>query len=342
MILATPWAILLLLPVAWQAWQRSRRRVALGFGSVSAAVAAGRSWRQRLRWLPAVLHVLGLVALVGALARPQARVQLVRQEEEGIAIQLLLDVSSSMDARMEIKGEVSDRLQAAKRVLHDFVLGNERNVRGRARDLIGLVTFARYADTVCPMTLNHDALASIIDDVQLGARPNEDGTAYGDATTLAAARLKTFDRVQDKNDAVRAPIKSKIIVLLTDGENNAGEHLPLQAAALAKEWGIRVYTIMIGTPLTVRSAAEIATSPPSPVEQTLLRMAEMTGGVFRHAYDFDSLDAIYREIDRLEKSRVTTVRYVDQKELFAWFALPALLLLGLERIVSLLVLRMLP
>lgn len=342
MMLATPWALLLLLPVAWHVWRRVRRRPAHGFGTLAAGTAAGRSWRQRWLWLPPVLQTLGLVALVGALARPQAKVHVMRQEEEGIAIELLLDASSSMDTRMEMKGQTSNRLQAAKQVMREFVLGNGRNLPGRPRDLIGLVTFARYADTVCPMTLNHQALAAMIDDVQPGTRPNEDGTAFGDATALAAARLKAFDEVQHQGDPARPPIKTKVIVLLTDGENNSGDHLPLQAAALAKEWGIRLYTIMIGASFSVTPEADAATAPPSPVEQTLFRMAEMTGGVFRHVYDFESLDAVYREIDRLEKSRLATVRYVDQKELFAWLALPALLLFSLERILALLVLRSIP
>lgn len=342
MMLATPLALLFLLPVGWHAWRRLRRRPVYRFGSLAAGMAAGRSWRQRWTWLPPVLHPVGLVALVGALARPQANVQLVRQEEEGIAIELLLDASSSMDARMEIKGEASNRLVAAKQVLRDFVLGNGRNLPGRPRDLIGLVTFARYADTVCPMTLNHQALASIIEEVQPGTRPNEDGTAYGDATALAAARLKAFDETQNKNDASRPPIKTKVIVLLTDGENNAGEHLPLQAAALAKQWGIRIYTVMIGASFSVGPAANASTSPPSAIEQTLFRMAAMTDGVFRHVYDFESLDSVYREIDLLEKSRIATVRYVDQKELLAWFALPALLLFSIERLLVLLVLRSVP
>jgi Ca-activated chloride channel family protein len=342
MMLAMPWAFLLLLPVGWHAWRRLRRRPAHGFGSLAAGLAAGRSWRQRWTWLPPVLHTAGLIALVCALARPQAKVDLVRQEQEGIAIELLLDVSSSMDASMEISGEVSNRLQAAKQVLRDFVLGNGRNLPGRPRDLIGLVTFARYADTVCPMTLNHQALAAIIEDVQPGTRPNEDGTAYGDATALAAARLKAFDETQNKNAANRPPIRTKVIVMLTDGENNAGEHLPLQAAALAKQWGIRIYTIMIGTSYSIGPAANVATSPPSPVEQTLFQMAQMTGGVFRHVFDFESLDSVYREIDQLEKSRIATVRYVDQKDLFEWFALPALAFFAIEQLLAFFVLRSVP
>ena len=342
MTLAAPWAVLLLLPVAWHVWQRLRRRPVYRFGSLAAGVLAGRSWRQRWTWLPPVLHTTGLVALIGALARPQTNVDLVRQEQEGIAIELLLDVSSSMDSRIEMNGGASNRLEAAKQALRDFVLGNGRNLPGRPRDLIGLVTFARYADTVGPMTLNHQALASMIEDVQLGTRANEDGTAYGDATALAAARLKAFDETQNRRDASRRPIKTKVIVMLTDGENNAGEHLPLQAAALAREWGIRIYTIMMGAAYSITPAADAATSPPSAVEQTLFRMAEMTGGMFRHVYDFESLDAVYREIDLLEKSRIATVRYVEQKELFAWLALPALLLFALEQLLGLLVLRTVP
>jgi Ca-activated chloride channel family protein len=334
--------LLFLVPVAWSAWRKLRQPAVHRYGSLKAVTHAGRSWRQRWLWVPSVLHLLGLAAIVFALGRPQLNVEQVRQEEEGIAIQLLLDVSSSMDARIEMKGETSTRLEAAKKVLRDFVLGNGTTLRGRPRDLIGLVTFARYADTVCPMTLNHSALGAIIEEVREGTRPNEDGTAYGDATALAAARLRSYEELQASRGDRGAPIKTKVIVLLTDGENNAGENLPLQAAALAKNWGIRIYAIMLGASFSITPAANAATAPPSPVEQTLFRMAQMTGGVFRHVYDFDSLGSVYREIDALEKSRVSTVRFLDQKELFGWFALPALLLLCGEHLLSFFGLRTVP
>ena len=114
--------------------------------------------------------------------------------------------------------------------------------------MIGLVTFARYADTVCQLTLSHDALTYITREIEVQDRPNEDGTAYGDATALAAAHLKTYETMQNqgKRSSVIPDIKSKIIVLLTDGENNCGNHLPIQSAAMAREWGIRVYTINFG------------------------------------------------------------------------------------------------
>lgn len=337
MSLQNPWALLLLPLVAGVAWRRLRRRPGYAFGELGAAIAAGHSWRQRWLWLPPALHALGLVALVIALARPQSEIDLVREEREGIAIELVLDVSSSMETRIDSKGGRVTQLDVAKKVLADFVLGNGTTLPGRAQDLMGLVTFARYADTVSPMTLNHRALAAMIEEVEMSPRPNEDGTAFGDALALAAARLQVLDELQSA--AHRPPIKTKVIVLLTDGENNAGEHLPLQATAMAKSWGIRVYTIMLGMEARPLTAAEAAIAPPSPAEQILDRMAATTGGVFRHAYDLDSLNAVYKEINALEKSPVATVRYTDYTERFAWFALPALLLLALEQGLRFLFLR---
>ena len=142
---------------------------------------------------------------------------------------------------MDLKGRRKTRMEVAKRVLEEFVLGDGKELKGRPNDLIGIITFARYADTVCPLTMGHQALASMARDIQVNERPNEDGTAYGDAAALAAARLSHYEKqLQEEGLASDSMnIKSKIMVLLTDGENNCGRFLPLQAASMAKEWGIK-------------------------------------------------------------------------------------------------------
>ena len=150
---------------------------------------------------------------------------------------MLIDVSTSMDMYIRYKDENVTRMEVAKKVVEEFVAGDGEELKGRPDDLIGIVTFARCRH-YCPMTLGHDALVQMVRELTINERPNEDGTAYGDATALAAARLRSLEGQDDD-------IKSKVIVLLTDGENNCGEHLPLQAAGLAKKWGIRVYTISI-------------------------------------------------------------------------------------------------
>ncbi|RMD82616.1 MAG: VWA domain-containing protein, partial [Lentisphaerae bacterium] len=172
--------------------------------------------------------------------------------------------------------------------------------------------------------------------------PNEDGTAYGDAALLAAAHLKAMEQ----KDPEHTPV-SKIVVLLTDGENNCGRYLPLQAAAMARQWGIRIYTISIQAapqPVKVDVEGETQLLPPahSASDDLLRQMAEMTGGIFRTAYDFDSLQAVYREIDRLEKSRMKAITYTDYQEAFSPFVLAGIVLLFLQQIMNTFIFRVVP
>ena len=338
-------AALLLLPLLAAAfwWTRWRARdAALPFGTLDVIRAAGRSWRQRLLWLPPAAWWLGLGLLVLAFARPQTEAEYVREEAEGIAIAMILDVSSSMDIRLDFRGERATRFAVAKEVLETFILGDGETLTGRPHDLIGLFTFARYAETISPMTHAHEAVVSMVREMELGIRPNEDGTAFGDATALGAARLKTLEETHA--DGALPEIASKAIILLSDGENNSGNHLPLQAAVLARDWGIRIYTIMLGEGSLglARHVSADDVPPPNEAELVLERMAEMTGGIFRNAYDYDTLRSIYEEIDALETSNVTLVTYTDQVDRFHWFALPALLLLGLSRTLTHTLLRTVP
>lgn len=327
MTFASPSAFCFLFGVVLVVMLNRRRpgRVTVAFPSMDLLSRTGRTWRQRLLWLPPCLGTLATVLAVVALARPQAQEARVREEHEGIAIEMLVDVSSSMDMNASRRGGRASRLEVAKQVLLEFVLGNEKGLPGRVHDLVGIITFARYADTVCPLTLGHDALAYLAREIEVCDRPNEDGTAYGDATILAAARLKKLEAGRTPGERGDKDVKSKIIVLLTDGENNCGSHLPMEAAALAREWGIRIYTISMGerpadqagdgsSPLSSLRSDQVET------EETLRFMAELTGGIYRTADDFDSLQAVYSEIDRLETSQLRPVLFQEPRELFWMFA----------------------
>jgi len=344
-----PWAFALLplaLFVPALAWWRRRRR-AIDFSSLDAVADVPTSWRERMAWLPDLLRVLAAIGLVVALARPQLERTETSLERDGIAIEMLVDISSSMDMKMDYRGEDATRLDVAKDVLEQFVLGDGDKLQGRSDDLIGIITFARYADTVCPLTLSHDAVAYFASILTINDRPNEDGTAYGDATALAAARLSTLEEAlwQGEAGTTRTPeVKSKIIVLLTDGENNCGRHLPLQAAALAKEWGIRVYTISLtdaGKPRRLKDGDETieVASGRSAAEQVLEQMATSTGGIYRTAHDFDSLRSVYSEIDELERSQLRSMAKKVRTELFTPFAIAALLALLAEVVLRNTVLR---
>jgi len=344
MIFAYPkmFLLLLALPLLALAQYLWRRGSAVEFPDLTLFSKSPKTWRQRFLFLPPLLELLALAALICALARPLVRIESERQEKEGIAIELAIDVSSSMDINIKYKDTQSTRMEVAKKVVEEFIAGNGKDLRGRPDDLIGIITFARYADTISPMTLSHEALVNMVRDIEVNDRPNEDGTAYGDAVALACAKLKTLEK-----RGKRGEIHSKVVVLLTDGENNCGKRLPLMAASLAKKWGIRVYTISIQErepPELVKTASGefLAPRPLSESDQILKKMAEMTGGVFRRAYDYDSLQAVYKKIDSLEKSRMKAVAYKDYGEAFAPFALAALALILLANLARATILRVAP
>jgi len=242
------------------------------------------------------------------------------------------------------------RLDVVKRVFRDFVLGSDK-LRGRPNDLIGMVAFARYADTVCPLTLAHGALDPFLDSVQLVQRREEDGTSIGDALALAAARLQKAEetlREQVREEGRKAyEIKSRVIILLTDGENNAGKRTPLQAAELAADWDIKIYTIGIGggdavaTIQTPFGAYKVPTR--SRIDEgTLKAVAEATGGIYRRADSAQALEDVYDEIDELERSEIESIRFMDYEERFTGWALAALLVLVAETALRCFVFRRIP
>ncbi len=329
MRLALPWALLLLLPILKIIADHFRRRrgAALGFSSLAAFKKVPRTVRQRFVPLLFWLQALALVLLVVALARPQRRDLTKGIPKEGIAIELVVDISSSMDISMPFEDTTMSRMEVTKQVVEQFAAD-------RPDDLVGLITFARYADTICPLTLSHDSLLYFIQELEIESRPNEDGTAFGDALALAAARLKTAEErySAEEDEKTGYTIQSKVIILLTDGNNNCGRHLPMEGAALAEHWGIRVHTIAITDPPELKTIQ----TPDGPVqieeeplvqERILQKMAETTGGIYRRATDEASLRDVYTEINAMETSEIESARYQTFTDMFQPFAATGLLLL---------------
>ena len=350
--------VLLLIPLLLWLLRGRLRRTSLRVSSLGlwSDVDAGRA---RYLWIPVFLRRMTLVLLLLALARPQAGSTYSMNVSEGIAIQLLVDVSSSMDMTVrDLDGQNRSRMEVAKEMVKKFIAGDGNTLQGRSEDLLGLITFARYADTRSPLTFGHDALLQIVSSLEVQERPNEDGTAYGDALPLAAARLQDiealqFGQVSESADAnieelqfgsgsvdVDA-IESRVIILLTDGENNSGAHLPLEAAGLAKAWGCRIYCISLGDTAGEYSS-KVQIDKLTAAEQTLKHISDETGSIFRQATDYESLLSVYEEIDRLERSDIATRSYDRVAE---WFWLPlglALLSLLIALLLEASVLRVVP
>jgi Ca-activated chloride channel family protein len=341
MQLHSPWALMLVIPVAAiLAWRHIRpsKQGSLHFSFVKNAARSGRSLRQRLALLPTIIRVLALLCLIIAIARPQTGQQQIRDTSRGVAIEMVVDRSGSMGAEMAYQGQTMTRLDVVKKLFLDFVLGNGDTLPGRPNDLIGMISYARYPDTVCPLTLAHGALPLFVKNTQRVHQKSEDGTAIGDALALAAARLKTAEADLKKSAYLNKStyhIKSKIVILLSDGVNNTGKRTPSEAAQLAKKWGIKVYTIAVGggeSMASVRTPFGVFKMPGG-VEvdlDTLKSIAKTTGGLFYEAGNAESLNTIYQKIDALETSEIASVRYLNYREDFLPFALAAFILISLE------------
>ena len=319
------WLLALLVPmIAYYVWRTLQGGAAIQISTIEGVRKAPRTVRYYLRHLPFVLRAAAFALLVVALARPQDIEQNVSTSTEGIDIMLSIDVSGSMLAR-DFK---PDRITAAKEVAGSFIAD-------RYGDRIGLVAFAGEAFTQSPLTTDQSTLQTLLARIRSGLI--EDGTAIGNGLATAINRLRESDA------------KSKVIILLTDGVNTRGEISPMTAAELAKAQGIRVYTIGVGTEgmapypaidmfgnLTfVNQKVEID-------EKTLTTMAEMTGGRYFRATDKAKLQAIYDEINQLEKSKVEVTEHISYHELFLEWVLAALGLLLLEFLLSNLVLKRIP
>lgn len=349
--------LLVLLPVAFWGTIRRSNRAPVVFSSVRDAARSGTSWRTRFRWIPVVLRVLVLALIVVSLARPVKANEQTRVTVEGVAMQMLVDRSSSMLAQdFQLGGKRSNRIEAVKRVGAEFIAGGE-GLAGRPNDLIGLIAFAGHADSLSPMTLDHAHLLNTLGQLKHAQIASEDGTAIGDAVALAVERLRDVGERAEETDRKR--IKSRVIVLLTDGENTAGVIEPLVAADLAAEYAIKIYTIGVGTrgmalaPFQTPFGTELRPQRVTIDEETLAEMADRTGGRYFRATDTDSLKKIYETIDELEKTETEQRRYHQYVDYavepikFAGFNLPpmllmAFMLLAVEQLLSLVAFRSLP
>lgn len=318
---------LLVLPpllFAWRVYRRRRMNAPVAFSSVD-AIPARRTWRTigaaALPWL----RFFALCLLIVALARPRTGENEVEVTSEGIDIVLAIDISSSMKAE---DFQPKNRLHVAKEEAKKFVAG-------RKTDRIGLVVFASNSFTQCPLTTDYAVIDRLIDEIDFG--DIQDGTAIGMAIANGVNRLKDVEA------------KSRVLIVLTDGRNNAGTIDPLTAAELAHSLGVRVYTIGVGdrdeAPFPVEDPVfgkHYVSMPAQVDEETLTQIADITDGKYFRATDAESLAGIYSRIDALEKTVVETREWVNYSDVGTRFLLPALGLLLLELITGLAFLRRLP
>ncbi len=353
----SPWALLLFLTLPFLGYflLRKKRSAAVKFPSLVDMRSCPVSWRLRLRPVLVVARLLCLALLILALARPRKGTAISEVSTEGVAIEAVVDHSGSMRNEMDYDGQPQTRLEVVKRVLTDFIEGDKKGLTGRPGDLISMVVFARYADTVCPLVLSHNVLTEFLKKTEIVSLQNENSTSIGDAIALAAARLKKAEEeIRGRNaqlgfgaDKTGFQIKSKAIILLTDGQNNSGERDPLEAADLAQQWGIKIYTIGIGS---AQSFAVVDTlfGPrripiPDELDERLLKaIADKTGGFYSRAGDGEALRAIVKRINELEKTEVKSVQYTQYAEHFGLWTLPALVLLGFEMLAGCTIFRKIP
>jgi len=358
----SPWVLLLLLLLPAMAYLMLRRKstAAVRFPSLVDMRNCSLSWRIRLRPVLVIARLVCMGLLIVALARPRKGTVIAEISTEGVAIEAVVDRSSSMQDMMDYDGRKLNRLEVVKEVLSDFIEGDEKDLKGRSSDLIGLITFARYADTKCPLVHSHNVLTEFLrqtDIVEPGSI--EDRTAIGDALALAAARLKKAEEeIQQRKAQLAASggqisdaneggfkIRSKVIVLLTDGINNAGRYNPMEAAELAKKWGIKIYTIGIGSgrAYTARDAIFRRILMGQALDERLLKtIAESTGGFYSRADDGAALREIVKRIDEQEKTEIKSFEYSQFAERFGPWTLAALLVLGLEMLAGCTVFRKIP
>jgi Ca-activated chloride channel family protein len=321
------WLLALLLPmVAWHVWRVRKGGPSMRMSTIDTFIAARRrrTLRHYLRHAPAVLTWAAAALGVVALARPQSSESGSSSTTRGVDIVLALDISSSMLAQ----DFAPDRIAAAKEVAAGFI-------NDRPNDRIGLVVFAGESFTQSPLTTDRATLLNLLAQVRTGII--EDLTAIGNGLATSVNRLRESDAV------------SKVVILLTDGVNNAGQIAPVTAAQIAASFGIRVYTIGVGTqgeaPYPARDAwgNTVMVNVPVEIDEAILgEIASATGGQYFRATDRRSLQAIYEEINKLETSRIETNEFTRHTELYGRFALWALILMVMQFLVSVLYLRQLP
>jgi Ca-activated chloride channel family protein len=324
---AYPWVLyfIILIPIiiAWYFWKGKKRQASVTYSSVKLFEKIPVTFRERIRHLPFIFRMIALLFLIIALARPQNFSSGQNVNAEGIDIAMVLDISSSMLAE-DFK---PNRLEAAKNVIDEFV-------KGRTTDRIGLVIFSREAFTQCPLTIDYSVLRNLLSDIKSGMI--EDGTAIGNALANGVNRLKDSDA------------ESKVIILLTDGVNNAGEVDPISAAEIASSFGIRIYSIGVGTrgeapyPVQTPFGIRYQNIPVQIDEDILKKISETTGGQYFRATNNSALEDIYNKIDKMEKTKIEITSYRNAAELFSGWLLVGFILLILELIASKTILRKLP
>lgn len=328
MIFANPtylYLLLLLIPmIGWYVYKLSKNQASLQVSSTEGFDAPGASsWKVWLRHVPFILRMAAVAVLVVILARPQSTNSWQNSSTEGIDIVLAMDISTSMMAQ-DLK---PNRLEASKDVASAFI-------NDRPNDNIGLVVFAAESFTQCPLTTDHTVLLNLFKDVQPGII--QDGTAIGLGLANAVSRIKD------------SQAKSKVIILLTDGVNNQGEIAPVTAAEIAKTFGVRVYTIGVGTqgkapyPFQTAFGVQYMDVDVEIDEPTLKQIAATTGGQYFRATDNASLKEIYSEIDKMEKTKISVQEYSKKQEEYKNWAILLFSLLLVEILLRNTLLRNIP
>ena len=317
--------LLVLLPmIGWYIWKHKSAQASLQISTLKGFYKAPVSWKVYLRHLPIVLRSLAIIMLIIVLARPQSTNSSRNVITEGIDIVMTMDISGSMRA-LDFK---PNRLEAAKDVATEFISAREN-------DKIGLVIFSGQSFTQCPLTTDQATLINLMTDIKTGMM-EEDGTAIGLGLATAINRIKD------------SKAKSKVIILLTDGVNNRGEVAPLTAAEIAKTFGIRVYTIGVGTkgiakiPVQTPYGERLVEEEVRIDEDMLKEISKITDGQYFRATNKNGLKEIYEEIDQLEKTKIEVKEYTKRTEEYLLWAILAAVFMLLEVFLKSTVLRNLP
>jgi len=331
MTLAYPWmlAVLLLIPLLMHLRFSQRRKASVQFSNGRILRELPLTWAVAFQWVLPATYCMGLFFLSLAMTRPQKGLEETIVHSEGVDIVLLVDVSTSMRAvDFSTKKRRMDRLDSAKEVI-------ERFVKTRRNDRIGMVAFAALPYAASPLTLDHDWLIQQLNRLETGML--EDGTAIGSALGSAINRLRDSEA------------ESKVVVLLTDGVNNAGTLSPINAAQMASALGIRVYTVGAGStglvdmPVKSPFGQTYYVRQPSEIDEvTLQEIARITGAKYFRATSMDELNSVYDQIDEMEKTKVEIEQYMSYEERFQPLLLLAIGFLGLEKLLSLTRLGRLP
>lgn len=318
------WLLLLLIPlIVWYIVRLSKMQASFKLASVNAFKGVKPGLKVYMRHLPFVLRVISIGLIILVIARPQSVNSWEESESQGIDIVLALDVSGSMLSQ-DLQ---PDRLQAAKKVASEFVTD-------RRNDNIGLVVFAGESFTQCPLTTDHTVLLNLLNEIEFGLI--DDGTAIGLGLATSVNRLKDSES------------QSRVVILLTDGTNNRGQIAPLTAAEMARSYGIRVYTVGVGTkgmaptPVQTPFGVRMQNMAVDIDEKTLTEIAAMTGGQYFRAQDTEGLRQVYEEIDEMEKYLISVQNVTQRQEKFLIFALAAMALILLELILRRTWLRSIP